>query len=226
MLKEIFQLLKGQDPDRVLLRDFERMLELAKELILQAGEVFWGRAWSPEERSSLYAKDVEINRLQRDIRRRLVARLVTSTSASNTHALVLMSLVKDVERLGDYAKNLAEVPNLVGAPMPDDELAGELREIHQAVEGCLVEVPGVLEASEVDRAKQLNAQGRNTCKRCDALIQRVARSEHRAPEAVALVLGGRYYKRIQSHLLNLLSSVIMPLHKLDYFDEDALRESS
>jgi len=39
-----------------------------------------------------------------------------------------------------------------------------------------------------------------------------------------VVLAARYYKRIESHLLNILSGVVMPLHKLDYFDEDALDE--
>ena len=37
-----------------------------------------------------------------------------------------------------------------------------------------------------------------------------------------MVLGARYYKRIESHLLNILSGVVMPLHKLDYYDEKVL----
>jgi hypothetical protein len=37
----------------------------------------------------------------------------------------------------------------------------------------------------------------------------------------ALVLALRYYKRIGGHPLNVLSSMVMPLHKVDFFDEDA-----
>ena len=37
-----------------------------------------------------------------------------------------------------------------------------------------------------------------------------------------LVLATRYYKRIGGHVLNVLSSVVMPLHKVDYYDEDVL----
>jgi hypothetical protein len=33
------------------------------------------------------------------------------------------------------------------------------------------------------------------------------------------VLLTRFYKRIAAHLSNVLSAVVMPLHKLDYFDE-------
>jgi hypothetical protein len=56
--------------------------------------------------------------------------------------------------------------------------------------------------------------------RADTLITRVARSDYDAATTTAVVLGARYYKRIGGHVLNVLSSVVMPLHKLDYYDED------
>ena len=37
-----------------------------------------------------------------------------------------------------------------------------------------------------------------------------------------MVLGARHYKRILAHLMNVLSGVVMPLHKLDFFDEKHL----
>jgi hypothetical protein len=55
--------------------------------------------------------------------------------------------------------------------------------------------------------------------RCDDLISRVAVSAHDASTTTTLVLGARYYKRIEAHLLNILSGVVMPLHKVDYYDE-------
>ena len=39
-----------------------------------------------------------------------------------------------------------------------------------------------------------------------------------------MVLATRYYKRFAGHVLNILSSVVMPLHKLDYYDEDEIPE--
>jgi hypothetical protein len=35
-------------------------------------------------------------------------------------------------------------------------------------------------------------------------------------------MGARFYKRTAAHVLNVLSSVVMPLHKLDYYDEDEI----
>ena len=56
-------------------------------------------------------------------------------------------------------------------------------------------------------------------RRCDALIPKIAKAEYSAASTVTVVLGTRYYKRILGHLLNVLSGVVMPLHKLDYCDE-------
>jgi hypothetical protein len=49
---------------------------------------------------------------------------------------------------------------------------------------------------------------------------RIARSQYDATDATAIALGTRYYKRIGGHVLNVLSSIVMPLHKIDYYDED------
>ena len=48
----------------------------------------------------------------------------------------------------------------------------------------------------------------------EALVER--RGE---PQAVVAALAYRYFKRIASHARNIVTSVIMPMDKLDYFDE-------
>ena len=66
---------------------------------------------------------------------------------------------------------------------------------------------------------QMIQQGRDMAHRCDALVARISQSSYDACATTALVLGTRYYKRIGGHVLNVLSSVVMPLHKVDYFNE-------
>jgi hypothetical protein len=77
--------------------------------------------------------------------------------------------------------------------------------------------------SDRERALVLIAQGKDVARRADGLLARIARLDYDAGKITALVLGVRYYKRIGGHLLNLLSSVVMPLHKVDYYDEDEVR---
>ena len=73
---------------------------------------------------------------------------------------------------------------------------------------------------------QMIQQGRDTAHRCDVLITKIGRAGYEGAMTAALVLATRYYKRIGGHVMNILSSVVMPLHKIDYYDEDELEESS
>ena len=52
------------------------------------------------------------------------------------------------------------------------------------------------------------------------------RNDDDACTATALALGTRYNKRIGGHVLNVLSSVVMPIHKIDYDDEDHVPETT
>jgi len=86
---------------------------------------------------------------------------------------------------------------------------------------ALAVLADVVEASDRTRALTLIRQGRDNAQRCDDIIRRVARSAHDAATATALVLAARYYKRIGGHVLNILSSVVMPLDSIAHFDEPA-----
>lgn len=225
MLRELLTVFKGDQghPLHQASASFARMLELTEGMTLQAGQVMYHEETSPAARSKLYELDIEVNRLERRIRKQLVTHLVISrTGADVPYALLLMSLVKDVERLGDYAKNLAEISDIRSTPLPEDDLGGELRQIRGDVEALFTAALQVFQRSDRERAIELVRQGKGLMQRCDRLITSISRSSYDANTATAMVLGARYYKRIGGHILNVLSSVIMPLHKVDFFDEDEM----
>jgi phosphate uptake regulator len=222
MLRELLSVLRGEHPLRQVSSDFTRMLRLVQQMLLEASEVFWGRHQTPEQRTQLYANDIEVNKLERAIRKHIVAHLSGPVQHDVPYGLLMMSLVKDVERLGDYAKNLSELAACCETRPENDELSAELREIARNTDALARECLEVFETSDRERAKTLTIEGRSVAKRCDQLVRRVTKSEYTAGEAVYVTLGARFYKRIEGHLLNILSSMIMPLHKLDYYDEEAL----
>lgn len=222
MLKELLSIVRGDPPIEAATRSFAEMLSLTEEMCLEASAVFWGRTETPEQRTALYEKDVRVNKLERSIRKALVSHLSLKNPADVPHCLRLMSLAKDLERLGDYAKNLVEVADIAGGPFPDDPIVRELKEIRRSVEALLRQAGRAFVESDHERAVELTIEGRAASKRCDEVIRRVAASDFTPPVVVALSLGARFYKRMVGHLLNLLSGVIMPLHKLDYFDEKSI----
>lgn len=224
MLKELLSLFREDDAIARMAADFSKMVDLSEALTVRAGHVLFQEGISEESELQAIAKaDVEINKLERSIRKQLIAHLILTKDPGHvTYCLLLMSLVKDVERLGDYAKNVSEILSEGGAPLPDDAHGGEMRAIRDAVESTYGSVNTVFATSDAAAAMRLIEEGRAVNRRCDDLITRVAGSSYDAATAVSMVLAARYYKRIESHLLNILSGVVMPLHKLDYFDERAV----
>lgn len=222
MLRALINLFRSDDPLALMGQDFSRMLRVTHDMTITAGDILFGSAADAQARTTLYKTDVEVNQLQRSVRKGLVTHLSLPGNQQDVpYCLALMSLVKDVERLGDYAKNLAEIPEIHPDPLPDDALTQELQEIRRGIEKGFTQGLEVVAEFDHDRALALIEQGRSLTKRCEMLVNRTARSGYDAGTATAVVLAARFYKRIAAHVLNVLTAVVMPLHKLDYYDESA-----
>jgi phosphate transport system protein len=224
MFRELLGLFRSDDPVGRMAKNFAKMLRLGQELTVQAGEIYFGsEPATPEQRSAIYRQDVKINKLERKIRKRVLAHLaIASHSQDVPYCLLLMSLVKDAERIGDYAKNLAELDEIYPQALPEDDIVAELREIRAGVEYGFSRTLEAFANSDTEGAVELIREGRDFTHRCDVLVSRIAHSDYNAGTTAATILGARYYKRIAAHALNILSAVVMSLHKLDYYDERVL----
>ena len=223
MLKKILNLFRSEDALARMGQEFSEMLALSHGLTLDAGRILFKEASEGHHRAELSKRDVQINKVEREIRKQVITHLTLNKDPGDVpYCLLLMSIVKDVERLGDYAKNLAEIREEGGAAIPEDANGVELRGIRSAAESTFGAVSEVFTNSDSKRARSLIREGRKINRRCDELVANVARSSYDAATTTSMVLGARYYKRIESHLLNILSGVVMPLHKLDYYDEKSL----
>lgn len=228
MLRELLNLFRSDNAIARMGQDFSTMVGLSYALAVRAGAIFFEETSAKDyEEGEIARSDRQINKLERSIRKQVIAHLtLASDPADVPYCLLLMGIVKDVERIGDYAKNLAEVHTEGGGPIPDDANGAALRKIRSAVEEIFARVNDVFRTSDSHTAIRLIREGRRIGRNCDALIRTVAGGSYDAATTTSMVLGARYYKRIEGHLLNVLSGVVMPLHKLNYFDEDLLEEES
>ena len=223
MLHEFLTIFRSKNPMTAITKNFSQMLNLTHDMTLCASDIFFGRECTPDDRKSIYEQDIQVNQLQRTIRKQIITHLSIEGNIPDVrYCLLLMSLVKDVERLGDYAKNILKLTDFRPQRLPDGDIGNELRAIRQEITNAFEITREVFISLEKDRALRLIQDGRGISHRSDALIERIARARYESDATTALVLGARYYKRIEGHLLNLLSSVVMPLHKVDYFDEDEI----
>jgi phosphate uptake regulator len=222
MLRELMIILRSTDPLRSMHDDFVRMTEIAHVMTMAAGGIYFGDR-SDTEKTRVYEMDIEVNQLERAVRKQVAGHLsVPGNQADMPYCLLLMSLVKDVERIGDYAKNLSEVRDFCPLPLPEDDIKSELLEIRHDVEEISQSMTDVLDISDTDHALEFIRRAREASRRCKLLVQRIAKGGHEACVTTAQILGCRYYKRIGGHALNVFSSVVMPLHKVDYFDEEEI----
>lgn len=222
MFRELLSIFGKNDPLREMGENFGKMLQLTHELNIMASQIFFGETIGKgdTERAALFERDAQVNALEQTIRRQIIAHLsVPGNEADVPYSLLLMTLVKDVERLGDYAKNLAQIVDIRSEPIPLGSLLDKLLSIRRGIERMFLSVSDVFKREAHDEALKLILDGRAISRQCDALIAEVGRGSLDAGTTTALILGVRYYKRIGGHLLNVLSSVVMPLDKVDYYDE-------
>jgi phosphate transport system protein len=175
---------------------------------------------SPHEiGAELRATDHGVNAAEREIRRELVVHASVHGAIDTPAILIYMSIVKDIERIGDYAKNLFDLAS-DGADLSTGLYTGEITSLAAEVPAFLEEAAAVFEERDEERAKALMRRGDQLLDRFDERVSALVKEEHPDRQAVAVALTHRYLKRIVAHGMNVLSAVVMPVDRLDYFDED------
>ena len=223
MLRELLSIFKASQPLTEMGNRFNQMILLARENTAEASQLFFEKKVTPEQRARIYEQDVRINKLERDLRKLIVAHLsMPGNQIDAPYCLALMSLVKDVERIGDFAKNLADVVDLDPAPLPDDAIISELRDISRHIGDMFASVDQIFSKSDRERAIAYVRAGKAIGQRTNALVRQLADSDYPPRRVCGVLLAARFFRRINGHLMNVLSAVVMPLHKIDYWDEDAL----
>jgi len=129
-----------------------------------------------------------------------------------------MSIVKDAERIGDYCKNIFDLAALDrGFP---EGVREDLLESKSTITRLLAKARNIYKSEDIEDAKAFIAQADALAKHCDTqAIAMVVRDDSDGLSAVS-ALTYRYFKRILSHSVNVITSLVVPVDQLDYYDED------
>ena len=201
--------------------DFMRMLAITQTMAEIVRPHVFDRALSLEDRKRILDYDVEVNSLERTIRKQIVNHLSLKHSEVPFN-LALLMLVSHAERVGDYIKNISDVEQLGGGEVPEGPLRNELADLIDLCHKLFDVVPSALRQQDKDQATEYLRVGKNMRKRSDKLLVELSKSDLNAAQTTAMVLLARFYRRIAGHLCNILSSVVLPVHEIDHFsDPDA-----
>ena len=194
---------------------FLEMLVDGRHTFDAAANTLLGGADPEVVREDLFRTDERINRTEQQIRREIVVHGSIFGAATFPALLVMMSLVKDAERIGDYAKNLFDLALQKAALDPDEKQA--LISLKDRVSKMLIRAHGLFEQQDAQGARKFLDDVKRAEDDCDDAVERLLQvtGKNKAAE----VLAYRYTKRVVSHVGNIVTSLVVPLDKLDYFDE-------
>jgi phosphate transport system protein len=203
--------------DRAYQRSFE-MLDITREMFCEAKDSLRQREDS-EIDLEVKNKDKEVNSYEREVRRMVFNHLAVRGTSDLPSGLALVSIIIDIERLGDYAKNMVELAMDHPGKLEGGSFEEVITRIEDAVGDSFTKTRKCfMDGDEALALKLLNkyAWVNDSCDDTAIAIVREKDKNIRAGDAAALALYVRWLKRINSHLRNITTSVVNPFDRIGF----------
>ncbi|UCF63015.1 MAG: PhoU domain-containing protein [bacterium] len=211
--------------DQSYKRSFQ-MLEITREMFLKAKKSLRHTEDNLID-IDIYNKDIEVNKYEREVRRNVLNHLILSGKENLPQGLVLVSIIIDIERIGDYTKNIVELALNHPDKLEIEEFETDLLKIEKAVnelfeqtQKCFMNSDTVLGLKLIKKYKWIN-------RLCDESILKLVKMKGDkiiVGDAVTLALYFRWLKRINSHLRNIVTSVVNPFDRIGFKPKKKLIE--
>ena len=149
MWKRLVQRFTSVDPIKPITLEFMEMLEHTRTMSQRVHPHLFDQELNPIDSKEVYDLDVKVNKLERSIRKRIINHLNLSNDKVS-YCLLMMSIIKDAERMGDYLKNIYEVRALTGAYIPPSHFRAELESVIALVVETLNATPDIIANEDVE----------------------------------------------------------------------------
>ena len=170
-------------------------------------------------REDLYNTDNAINELHKEVRREMIIHsAVNSRNLDIPLLLSYMTMSKDIERIGDYCKNLFEIAETGNSFAKGDDLDAYM-ELKNDIGKLIVYLQSCLNLDDESKVQDLITLGSSLNNDLDEKITALLEDKEKIQYPVATTLFYRYLKRIVSHIINAATAIIMPTDQIDYLDE-------
>ncbi len=211
--------------DQAYKRSYE-MLDITLDMFIKAkNSLMQTETGTPD--LDIRALDIKVNKYEREVRRNVFNHLAISGTEDIYSGLVLVSIIIDIERVGDYTKNIVELAVNHPAKLEEGKFGGDLQRVEVAVEDTFHRVRRIFEETDIDDAKKLLEEYYWINPLCDKIVISYIKEEDNtipSGDAVSLALYFRYLKRINSHLRNVATSVVNPFDKIGFVPKEMRKE--
>ena len=132
--------------------------------------------------------------------------------------LAFMNMIKDLERIGDYNKNIFDLAE-EGVSFTESPELDSILSLRDEVSSRISLMGEILSMRDEERARTYIERGDEMRKDFDRRVNELLHSTEEAVTAVPRALLFRFLKRVSAHSSNVVSAVVMPVDQLDYYDE-------
>ncbi len=218
MWREILNFWKEDNLMDQAYKESYEMLEIDEEMLREGIRIL---RESDDENvdMSVRKKDKTINKFERDVRKKILTHLAMGETTDLAGGLVLITIIIDIERIGDYAKNIFDLAVLHPERLKAPHIEDKLKEVESGLKDIFIRSKACLESSDEDAAIKLLDDYKGINQICSDCLDHLLESEEtgkRVKDIASLTLYIRYLKRINSHLRNITSSVVNPFDRIGF----------
>ena len=219
MFKQIFEIFKSDSLYEQALSECHEMLDIDLTMFKESIKSL-RKSDTAAINIDIFAMDKKINEFERDVRRKVMTHLAIGGKEDIGSGLVLVSVVIDIERIGDYTKNIYDLAvnhpkKLIGGSIED-----RLSEIEKISFNLFEESIYAFKNQDIEKARGLMGHYKdNISSQSDAITNEIITGEVSdldVGSASAVGLYSRYLKRIAAHSRNIISSVVNPFERIGY----------
>ncbi|MBU8933202.1 MAG: hypothetical protein KOO62_04265 [candidate division Zixibacteria bacterium] len=163
--------------------------------------------------------DRRINKYLREVRRNVLTHLTIAGTQNIVPGLVLVSIVIDVERIGDYTKNISELAIMHPKRLKAGPFEKDIVHMEGVIGDIFPRVIHVLSEQDKDSASDILHLEDKTGKTADDILTSLITKQNKSLStgaSISLALYVRHLKRINAHLTNIASSIVNPFPRIGF----------
>ena len=220
MFDRVISLWKSEDLLSQAWEESFQMMVLSNEMF-SASIRYLRRGEKIKTLKSLKKRDREINEFQKSVRKKVVTHFSISQKVEDfPSGLVLLNIVVDVERLGDYTKNILDLAIHYPDPLVSENCLNSLKEIEDDILSRFTDTITAIEQQDEKLAKKLLKSYRKSFSNMSDKIVNdgiSGKQEYKdQKEAASVTLYARYLKRVGGHLKNITTTMLNPYEEIGY----------
>ena len=222
----MFSIFRDADQLETIEAQLVEMLATCQDAYRLATAAAFGESNVQESGAELKALDKDINKTERAIRRELLIHgTVRGAEVDQGLMLTYMSVAKDIERIGDKCKDIWELAEM-GANLSNGENAPELQKDRAHIAELIEDTLDAFAREDSDRVHELIPGIQQADEYYDNHVELYVMSDFPSRDVAPRALFYRYIKRLSKHLSNILSSIVMPVDRLDFYNPDKAIDES